>query len=802
MVITSRQSELDFIPNLGQINSQALYYAWGTRYGIYLTPGDIRFDLINEVDQGKNEMQAIVVGLEFLNANSTPVVKARKESTGKFNCFKGKESFTGLSSYREIIYQDLWPGIDMVLHGDKQRLKYDIIVKPGADINDIQLKYNGVKSLSMDEKENLLISTDSSVLTEELPYCYQEINGERITVEAKYVLNSSVPDGECGYGFKINSAYNPDYALVIDPSLQYSTFLGGNDEDAGNAIAADADGYAYVAGKTYSADFPVVAGSYFTNLNQAFDAFVSKVSQDGSFLVWSSFLGGSGNDWVNGMVLDKDSNVYVAGSTDSPDFYISPGAIKSTMTGVRCAFISKLSADGTTVLYSSYLGGNSNDFAYDIALDNDDYAYVTGATNSPDFPITIGSPFSGVSDAFVTKINKDATAIVYSRLLGGDQDEHGRCIAVDSSGYAYVAGPTASDNFPTTIGAYDITHNGNYDGFVCKLDHDGSLIYSTFIGGSEDEFIDGIGLDHAGNAYITGSTGSSDYPTTPGVYQENPLGDIDIFVTRLNSAGSALVFSTRVGGSNADHAHGIAVDIHGNSYVAGSTSSTDYPTTGDAFSKSKSLDSDGVFFKLNSTGTGLLYSTYLGGQQIDEAEAVAIDPWGNAYLTGFSYSEDFPVSSGAYQEIYAGWNDFSDAFVLKFYFEDLPQVCGAFRLTRFVVNTTDDFPDETQQMDADFILPCDDRKVIHGIVRDPDGTPIPAAVVVFFKLAAGFEQDDPETSCNIESIGHAITDDCGQFIVGPLPPDVNLIMKIFCLKNASVTAAPSPIIGTASPIGF
>jgi hypothetical protein len=463
--------------------------------------------------------------------------------------------------------------------------------------------------------------------------------------------------------------YDGSRPLVIDPTLDYSTYLGGSGRDQGFGIAVDSTGNAYVTGETTSANFPITPGTVQSFFSGGFfpDAFVAKLNAAGSALVYSTYLGGNGRDQGFGIAVDTEGNAYVAGATFSTNFPTTPGALKRLLGGIEDAFVAKLNPTGSALVYSTYVGGSSTDFALGIALDAAGNAYVTGGTHSADFPISPGafqtSLPGGVDDVFVTKMNPTGSAIVYSTYVGGAGSDEGFGISVDASGSAYVAGETTSSNFPTSPGAAQAAYHGGQDGFVIKLDTGGiHLAYGTYLGGTAFDQAKGIAVDPGGNSYVTGDTTSANFPTTPGVLQPLSGGSDDAFVTKLNASGSAFVYSTYLGGTGFDFGESIAVDSTGNAYVTGGTKSGNFPKTSDA-AQATLAGSDDVFIsKLNATGSALIYSTYLGGTGLDDGFSLAIDSTGATYVTGVTASANFPTSSGAPQRVLGGG---MDAFVVK-----------------------------------------------------------------------------------------------------------------------------------------
>jgi hypothetical protein len=470
-------------------------------------------------------------------------------------------------------------------------------------------------------------------------------------------------------GFEV-AAYDKARPLVIDPVLLYSTYAGGSGNDYANGIAVDAAGNAYVTGATYSTNFPATAGVFQTALRTGSeDTFVMKLEPGGTALVYSTYLGGNGKDSGLSIAVDAIGNAYVTGFTDSTNFPATAGAFQTRSRGFEDAFVTKLNSNGTALLYSSYLGGNGTDAGQGIAIDSAGNAYVTGTTFSTNFPTTAGAfqtaPGAGFYDAFVAKLSPTGAALVYSTYLGGGYDA-GTGIAVDVEGSAYVTGTTDSaSGFPITAGAFQTTYGGgDGDAFVTKLNAAGTaLIYSTFLGGSGYDFGYGIAVDTAGYAYVTGFAGSTNFPATPGAFQTVSGGIYNAFVTKVSPAGTALVYSTYLGGNLADQGRGIAVDSAGSAYVTGMTSSPNFPVSAGVFQTTYGGDIyDAFVTKLDPTGTGLVYSTYLGGSGVDQSFGIAVDGGGTAYVAGTTSSTDFRATPGAFQTASGGG---FDAFVMK-----------------------------------------------------------------------------------------------------------------------------------------
>ena len=402
------------------------------------------------------------------------------------------------------------------------------------------------------------------------------------------------------------------------------------------------------------------------------DAFVVKLNPAGTSLEYSTYIGGRGEDTGTGIAVDATGSAYVAGTTRSVDFPTAD-PIQATLRGPSDAFVLKLAGDGSLV-YSTYLGGSGLDgairfgnilngfggFTVRIAVDAGGAAVVAGETFSTDFPTTAGAPqesLGGELDAFVTKIDSAGTTLLYSTYLGGSGFDKAEGVTVGSDGAAYITGPTSSVNFPITSGSFQSERNGDSDAFVTKVQADGTISYSTYLGGGTEEFGAGIAVDSDGGAYVAGSTSSSDFPTTPGgLAAEIPGGG---FVTKLNPAGDALVYSTRLQGSSG--ATAIAVDGLGSAVVVGTTTSEEFQTA-HPFQATLGGATDAFVARLSPLGTVFGYSSYLGGGSDDFAHGVALDAAGAAYVVGMTRSADFPVPADALQPVNAGA---FDAFVTK-----------------------------------------------------------------------------------------------------------------------------------------
>jgi hypothetical protein len=674
---------VSFLENRGAINDRVRYYAQGNGFAFYMTPTEVMLTFAKREDPTVTRASdGVALALRFLGSNPQVEPKGSELAAGVINDLRGNDPRqwqTDIAQYRDVEYSDLWPGIDLKLREQSGVLKYEFHVRPGASPSDIQLAYAGADSLALSQAGGLQISTPIGMLEDSVPLSYQDIGGVRVPVTSSYVLGKGA--SRDGFSF-IVGGYQRDHELIIDPGVQYSTFLGGNSAETPNAIAVDANGNAYISGTTQSPDFPTTPGAFDrTGAAQNFaDVFVTKLNPAGNALVYSTFVGGSNMEFGRRLTIDSAGNAYVTGSTKSSNFPTTGGAFDRSINippnCPRCAtdvtddFVFKLNAAGSALVYSTFLGGTDIDSARGIAVDGSGNAYVTGETLSNDHPTTAGAfsrTLKGQYEVFVTKLNATGSALVYSTFLGGTASDNGERIAVDSGGNAYVMGFSASADFPTTPGAFDTTHNGLFDVTLTKLNPAGSaLVYSTFLGTSDFDSGNGLTVDGAGRAYVTGSAPTAEFPTTPGAY-DTTFNNGDGFVTKFNPTGSALVYSTLIGGSDFDSINSIVLDPDGNAWLGGGTSSADFPVTADASDPTYNGSGDATISELNSTGSALLFSTFLGGSNGEGSYDIARDPTGDVYVTGQTFSQDFPATVGAFDRVWNGdlqifWGD---GFVTK-----------------------------------------------------------------------------------------------------------------------------------------
>lgn len=626
---SSANMPLVFEANRGQSDSNVKFISHGQGFTLFLTPGQAVLAMrvspmpsekreILHTSQSKPE-STVAIGMQLVGANSDAVLRGEQRRTGKVNYLIGNDPQkwqTNIPIYGHVRYQNIYPGTDLIYRGNHRQLEYDFVVSPEAEPQRITLKIQGANKLSIDAGD-LVMHTAGGIVRQRRPVAYQESDGVRREVAANYVLKGSE------VGFQLG-AYNREQPLIIDPTVEYSTFVGSSIQGtAGWGLAVDSSGSAYVSGMTTASNFPTTFGAVQNSYAGSGDAFVSKLNPSGSDLVYSTYLGGRGNDYADAIAVDASGNAYVTGQTNSTDFPVTSGALQSHLRGSVDAFVSKLNADGSAPVYSTYLGGSGWDFAAGIAVDANNNAYVTGGTHSRDFPVTAGSfqttNGGGLWDVFVSKFSADGSSLIYSTYLGGNGGTQqafgdvGWAIAVDAGGYAYVTGD-GTPNFPTTFGAFQSTcRSGILNAFVSKLNPSGSaLVYSTYVGGSSSwDWGDAIQVDAQGNAYVGGNANSSDFPTTPGAFRTSYAGGEDGVVFKLNPNGSALQYSTYLGGGQYEVIQGIVIDKSGNAYLTGITYSSDFPITSNALQSTYGGSGDVFVTELNPQGSGLVYSSYL-----------------------------------------------------------------------------------------------------------------------------------------------------------------------------------------------
>lgn len=640
---------LVFIQNNGQFEDEVSYQARSTDQVITV------FDEGLEFSQSPGDSSVFML---LDNSNPEKKIIGLNPLDGTANFYYGTDPsawVTGATLTSGVKYEQVYPGIDLEVTGTEGVLKSEFTLEAGADPYQIVLVYQGQTGISIDEETgDLVIETPSRQMRDEAPFAFQEIDGVIVEVPCSYVLSD---DGTVTFAV---GSYDTTLPLVIDPVMRYSLYFGGEGRDQGNSIAVDDKGYAYFVGtswsdhlkyfknqKTQTAELsakglaPGSVQPYFGGGEK--DAFIIKIDPDGTNLVYITYLGGAGTDEGTGLVIDDEGYAYVVGGTNSVDFPVK-NAYRNAIAGKYDAWIAKIAPSGDELVFSTYLGGEADDFAYAVAIDKEKNVFVTGQTQSWNFPVVNRyqlSPFGGLSDAFITKLNSDGNAIVYSNFIGGSAYDAGSAIAVDENGYACILGQTESPNFPV-IKPYQDKLKGSFDAFVTKFDPEGKYpaMYSTYLGGSGWEDGRGVISLPDGSLTVVGITKSSDFPTVNPI-QSQLKGLQDGFITTLTPDGSALSQSTYFGGSLIDSIFGVARDGKGNIYTVGTTNSPDLPVVR-AYQSKHAGSSDVMIAKFTPDISATSYVTYLGGANIDEGRAIAVTTEGDAYLTGYTQSKNFP----------------------------------------------------------------------------------------------------------------------------------------------------------------
>jgi len=692
-----------FRENVGQWSSNINYRCVSSTSSISFRDGSIAFGLrkpyeVDVIQQNLNGDQEdfrshyLVWELDFVGANLTSPL-GLEEVQSKINYFgNGNPNSQNIGTYERIRYQEIYDNIDFDFYNNENGgLKYDVILHPGAHIEEVQLKYKGVDDVEISSNGELVVHTAWGSFSEAAPYSYQIIDGVQKEVKVVYVLTEGI------LHYRIEGDYDPNYDLVIDPIyVDWSTYFYGTGKSKVYTWAytyvedldMDADFNVYIAGRT-SDYFPTNYGAYDTSINGYFDAFICKMNKDGDSLIYFSYIGGSSWEFTSALALSDNNEAVVAGLTWSTDFPVTSNAYDKSgaSTSNYKSFITKFSADGTKLLFSTYLGGTGwFNSVKALELNKDGHVYLVGATNSSDFPTTNGcfqSKYGGGSgasfwyerDAFFTILNSDGSKLNYSTYIGGAGNETALNLALNPDEEIYIVGHSSSSNFPVTLGSrqfFNYAARGTKDGFILKLNKDGkSLIYSHLMGGGGDDAFEGIYVNKYDEPYIAGYSNSGDFPTK-NAYQPKSKGGYDQVIVKMISSGTNVKYSTYLGGSGDDYYYDgywyysfpnirIAANIREEAIVCGLSKSTDYPTTTDALQRTnKSTTGSSSWWrttstiaKLNIYGDKLLYGSYWGGSDFEYPGAVKlkrISCYTSILYGGMTRSEDYPTTEGVYRD--------------------------------------------------------------------------------------------------------------------------------------------------------
>ena len=711
---------LRFEKNLGQAPAGAAFLAHGRGYQFLLFPDRTQISLAAPTGPGST----VITRLSGANPSARPEPGAPAPT--RTNYFRGASAgswLRNIPSYVDIRYPSVYPGADLLFHGEAGSLEYDFLLAPFASAAPIALTFEGARALHVSPSGDLVVSTVAGDILWRKPVAYQNIHGIRHPVTARFAV----------HGLEARFALGPyDHAapLVIDPTLAFATFLGGSGNEEARSVAVDPSGNIYIAGATDSSNFPVSSKAFQktyggdTGRYLDGDAFVAKLDPTGATALYVTYLGGAGDDLAYSIAVDSTGSAYVTGNTSSSDFPTTAGAFSQKFSGSGGntfhpggdVFVTKLTPAGDALTYSTYIGGPMDDRGAAIVLDSQNDAYIAGATMSPTFPLGPGKPLNPAGyqgaggsppfgnfppliqtgDAFVIKLDPTGAHILAGTMIGGTLDDAALSIALDHGGNVLIAGATMSKNFPVK-NAFQSTFGGTNpnneifvetgDAFLAKLDPGlTTLSFSTYLGGSGDDAALALAVDAAGNSYITGFTASPNFPVSTGAFSTTYHGPTSLIGQRPSLFGDAFVakfdpngqriFSTYLGGNDDDIGNGIGVDGAGNIYIGGLTNSADFPVASAIISKfagtagGSSPISHGFVAEISADGKTLPFSTYLGGSKVDAVGGLTLDATGNIYVTGATSSPDFPVTSGALQHTYGGGNSntlavIGDAFLAK-----------------------------------------------------------------------------------------------------------------------------------------
>lgn len=612
------------------------------------------------------------VALAMRGANPSAAIEGAQPQAARTNYLVGPRSQwrTGVANYSRVEYRGVYPGIDVAYYGNGQQLEYDFVLAPGADPRAIRIEFRGADRVRVTRDGDLEVYSAGERLLQKKPSIRQD--GRAVSGGYRLLAHNQV-------GVRLGS-YDRSRALVIDPVLAYASYLGSDGVAQVSAMRIDAKGRLYITGSTTNGDMGSTPDAYNTGTKGLVDIFLEVIDTTGAFtgnqygLIYLTYIGGSNNDVSTAMQIDSQGDVYLAGTTTSTDFPTVGNAVSASSATAVQGFVLELNPaiSGTgSLLYSTYVGGtDGNTTPNAVDIDPAGNIYVFGTTAADDFPVT-ASAYQGVrwgaSDMFLAEINPGATSPLYATYLGGELSDDGRAMAVGPNGLVYFAGTTHSTLFPMAGSSYQgvLTGNGqidNYDLIVGVIDPTknvtDSLVYSTYLGGSDNEELRAMTLDASGNVVLAGYTLSTDFPATPNAAQSGNKGNGDSFVTVVNpnaQPSQFLVYSTYLGGSDGEVAYGVAADASGFLYVTGYTLSVDFPVQGATQAASGGLVNAFVTkLKPGVAGqAGIPFSTYIGGATINQGSAIAVGPDGAVYTGGYT-TGDLPTTDGASQHDFGG----------------------------------------------------------------------------------------------------------------------------------------------------
>lgn len=671
----------------GILETDTLYVARGAQGDVYLAPAELNLLINADVGDGTIEQRRLCV--QLVGARSDARAEVLEPLRGRVNYLVGPDAGqwrTNIPTFGKIRFTGVYPGIDLVYYGNHGSIEYDFVVHPGADFRDVVLSIEGADFVELDPDGNLVILCHGNSARFLAPAVYQLHAGNRIHVPGRYVL-----DGDRRVRFDIG-AYDPAVPLIIDPVVQFASYVGLSSVDA-RGVGVDGQGNMYVAGITYSSESPLPGTHVNTPLGGGQNIFVVKFSPDGKEVIYSTFIGGSDKGTGKAMYVDAEGCAYIGGNTKSTDLPTS-GFI-SHYAPTYDFLVVKVNPAGDGLAYCCVFGGESMEEIRGITVDSKGNCIAVGGSHSPDLPTTPGSfqpvykdppeetpdvagSFTKGEDAVIAKINPSGTAFVFCTWLGGHGFEKAWAVAVDKADDIYVAGHVEATDFPVSDGAFQTTHGGGVprdqdqygpkDAFVAKLSADGSrLLAATYFGGSGQDVGYGIGVDNAGNVYLAGNTDSPNLPVMNAAFGDFCGGKSDVFVACLDPTLSRLRYATYWGGAEKDEitSDGFAVDRRGYAYAVGGTNAQ-IPTTPRAFIKEYvGGESDGFLVRFTPAGQ-VDYATLIGGSGTDQCGDIALDRNGGVFVTGSTRSNDFVLKNPF--RISLGGD--RDAFLAKFQFAE------------------------------------------------------------------------------------------------------------------------------------
>jgi len=646
-------TRLDSLPvhiveNQGLYPDAVAFFVRGADKTVFFSPDGITYRI-------QSRSRAWTVKVDFVDANPDVVPCGKDARKAVFSYFRGRPGSwrTGLPSFGRVVYPDLWPGIDLVYRSSVDHLKYEFVVKPGADPSRIRLQYRGATDLGVTPAGALRVETPIAAFEDAPPVAYQTAGDHRIPVEVAFTLDTGTAAFRLG-------RFDSSRPLVVDPAVVvYCGYIGGKGPDYGNDIAVDASGHAYVTGYTLSDEksFPVKVGPS-TTLTWPTEAFVAKVHKKGTHLIYCGYIGGKSSDNGHGIAVDNSGSAYVTGTTSSSDFpvKIGPGL---KFNGGSDAFVAKVNAKGTGLDYAGYIGGAVGESGEGIAVDNKGHAYVAGFTDSDEksFPVTGGPVLThgGSNDGFVAKVTPSGSSLVYCGYIGGQNLDRANDVAVDEKGNAYVCGCANSPEttFPVKVGpCLKVAGKYFHDAWVAKVNGTGAMVYCGYIGGTSSDVAFGVAVDKAGAAYVVGHANDTkkNFPVTVGPDLTYNGGWYDAFIAKVNPSGKSLDYCGFIGGDEPDYAGDVAVDSKGNAYVIGQVRSTEktFPVVGGPDLTYNGGGYDAFVARVDATGKGLDYCGYIGGSGWEWPQGIAVDNTGNVYACGRTESDEktFPVKAG------------------------------------------------------------------------------------------------------------------------------------------------------------